>query len=293
MPERRWTRLAANGKRKAEMQTPILTLNDGASIPQFGMGVWQIPDDQVTGLALAAFDAGYRHIDTARIYGNEGGVGRALRETDVGRDEIFITTKLWNTDQGFDPALRAFDESMELLGLDVLDLYLIHWPVPFRGRYVDSWKAMVRLREEGRVRSIGVSNFNASHIEKLIAETGVVPAVNQVELHPRFQQRALRAFHAEHGIATESWSPSGSGRMLDHPVLGEIARKHGKSVAQVIFRWHVQEGLVVIPKSANPGRIRENIAIFDFVLDEGDMAKIKGLDDPEGRNGSDPETNEG
>lgn len=271
---------------------PLVTLNDGVVIPQVGLGVWQVPNEQVADVALVALDAGYRHIDTAAIYRNESGVGEALKRTDIPRDDIFVTSKLWNADQGFDTTLKAFDATMMRLGLDVLDLYLIHWPVPVKDRYLDTWKAMIQLRDEGRIRSIGVSNFNKGHIERLISETGVAPSVNQVELHPRFQQKPLRAFHAQHGIVTESWSPSGSGRLLDNPVFGDIAHKHSKSPAQVIFRWHVQEGLIVIPKSVTPSRIRENFAIFDFELDADDMAQIAALDDKDGRNGPDPETNE-
>lgn len=269
-------------------QQPYLTLNDGVAIPQVGLGVWQVPNDVVTDVVLTALDAGYRHIDTAKIYGNEEGVGEALRRTSVPREEIFVTTKVWNSDHGYDSTLRAFDESLGRLGLETLDLYLIHWPVPFRDTYVDTWKALVALKQQGRVRSIGVSNFHALYLDRIIGETGVTPSVNQVELHPRFQQHELRRYHAEHGIVTESWSPSGSGRLLDNAVLADIARKHGRSVAQVIFRWHVQEGLIVIPKSVTPSRIVENFAIFDFALDAEDMEKIAGLNAADGRNGPDP-----
>lgn len=269
-------------------QQPFLTLNDGVSIPQVGLGVWQVPNEVVTDVVLTALDTGYRHIDTAKIYGNEEGVGEALRRTDVPREDIFVTTKVWNSDHGFDQTLRAFDESMGRLGLETLDLYLIHWPVPVKDVFVETWKALVRLRENGRVRSIGVSNFHAPYIDRIVGETGVVPSVNQVELHPRFQQHSLRAYHAQKGIVTESWSPSGSGRLLDNAVLAHIAQKHGRSVAQVIFRWHVQEGLIVIPKSVTPSRIIENFAIFDFALDAEDMAQIAALDAADGRNGPDP-----
>lgn len=270
---------------------PTIPMTDGHRIPQFGLGVFQTPLDRTAESVLAAFDAGYRHIDTAAIYKNEEGVGRAIAEAEIPRDELFITTKLWNEDQGRDGTLRAFDQSRSLLGLDVVDLYLIHWPCPGRDRFVESWKSMIELRQQGRVRSIGVSNFRIEDLKRLVGETGVVPAVNQIELHPLLQQNELRAWHAEHGIVTESWSPLARGELLHNAVLAKIAKKHGKSVAQVILRWHVQLGLVVFPKSVTPSRIRENIAVFDFHLDGDDMAAIQALDagtrigpDPSGLN---------
>jgi 2,5-diketo-D-gluconate reductase A len=268
---------------------PTLPLNDGRAIPQLGLGVWQIPDDETTAAVLAAVDVGYRSIDTAAIYRNEEGVGAAVRAAPVPRDDLFITTKVWNERQGFDETLRAFDESLRRLGLEQVDLYLIHWPAPRRDRYVDTWRALVRLREEGRARSIGVSNFTVAHLRRLFDETGVVPAVNQIELHPRFQQAELRAFHAEHGIATESWSPLAQGKLVGDPTIETIARKHGKTTAQVIIRWHLDLGLVVIPKSSRPERIRENADVFDFRLDEEDLARIDGLDRATGRLGFEPE----
>jgi 2,5-diketo-D-gluconate reductase A len=269
---------------------PLITFNDGKSIPQFGLGVWQTPAD-VTGMAVeTAIKAGYRHIDTAAIYRNEEGVGAGIRSAGVPREEIFVTTKLWNDDQGFDSALRAFDESMTKLGLETLDLYLIHWPAPTKGLYVDSWRALVRLKEEGRIASIGVSNFCADHLDRLIDETGVVPVLNQIELHPRFQQRELRAAHAARGIATQSWSPLGQGALLEDPVITGLATKHGRTPAQVVIRWHLDSGLIVIPKSATPSRIVENADVFGFTLDEGDMAAIAGLDATDGRMGPDPMT---
>jgi 2,5-diketo-D-gluconate reductase A len=259
-------------------------LNDGRSMPQLGLGVWRTPADTAASVVETALDAGYRSVDTAAIYGNEEGVGAAIR----GR-EVFLTTKLWNDDQGYDQALRAFDESAKRLGREVVDLYLIHWP----GRkelYVDSWRALVRLREEGRALSIGVSNFTADHLKRIVDETGVVPALNQVELHPRFQQRALRRVHEELGLLTESWSPLGQAQFLDDPTIKAIADKHGKSPAQAIIRWHLDEGLIVIPKSVHPDRIRQNLEVFDFRLDAEDRARIAALDSAGGRIGPDPTT---
>ena len=269
---------------------PTLALNDGRSIPQLGLGVWRTPADETAQAVKAALGAGYRHIDTAAIYGNEAGVGEGLRASGVPRGDVFITTKLWNAEQGLDTTLRAFDASMKLLGLEQLDLYLIHWPCPARGLYVDTWRAFVRLQAEGRVRSIGVSNFEPEHLDRLVQETGVKPVLNQIELHPRFQQHALRDYHAAHGTATQAWSPLGQGQLLADPAIVPIARKHGKTPAQVIVRWHIEMGHVVIPKSVNAGRIAENADVFGFTLDAGDMAAIAGLDDFEGRIGPHPST---
>ena len=268
---------------------PHVVLNDGRKMPQLGLGFWQTPKDGAAAIVKTAVEAGYRSIDTAAIYGNERGVGEGLAA--VGAAEtIFLTTKLWNDNQGFDSTLTAFDKSLGRLGLDSVDLYLIHWPAPKKDLYVETWRAFIRLREEGRARSIGVSNFTAEHLRHLVDETGVVPAVNQIELHPNFQQRDLRAFHADHGVATESWSPLGQGKLLDDPVIGAIAGKHGKSPAQIIIRWHLDSGLVVIPKSVTPRRIVENIDVFDFALDAADMSAIGALDTPAGRVGADPMT---
>jgi len=268
----------------------LLALRDGISIPQVGLGVFQTPPDVTAGVVQAALHAGYRHIDTAAIYVNENGVGEGLRASGIARDKVFITTKLWNADQGFDAAIKGFDHSVKRLGLDYLDLYLIHWPSPRRDLYVDSWRALVRLKEEGRVRSIGVSNFNAVHLERIIGETGVTPVLNQIELHPSFQQRALIETHAKLGIATESWSPLGQGRELADPVIGRIANRLERTPAQVIIRWHLDMGFIVIPKSVKQSRIAENYDVFNFKLDPDDMQAIAALDSPDGRIGPDPST---
>ena len=258
---------------------PVLRLNDGKQAPQLGFGVWQIDDAQAADAVATALEAGYRSIDTAAIYRNEKGTGQGIVRSGVPRGEIFLTTKLWNADQGFDSTLKAFDASLELLGTDYVDMYLMHWPVPSKDQYVDSWKAFIRLHGEGRIRSIGVSNFQPDHLDRLKAETGVIPVVNQIELHPDFAQRDVVAYHQAHDIVTESWSPLGQGgELLQDPVLMSLARKHNHTVAQVVLRWHLQKGFMVIPKSQTPSRIRENIAVFDFTLDDGDMKAIDGLD---------------
>ncbi|RAS66171.1 diketogulonate reductase-like aldo/keto reductase [Lentzea atacamensis] len=267
----------------------IVKLNNGVEMPQLGFGVWQVPDAEATTAVAEALKAGYRSIDTAAAYGNEGGTGEAIARSGVDRDEVFVTTKLWNSDHGHDATLRAFDESVKKLGLDVLDLYLIHWPMPARDLYVETWKAFVQLQKEGRVRAIGVSNFQPAHLRRLIDETGVVPAVNQIELHPYLQQAELREFHAKHGIRTEAWSPLGQGgELLADPVVTEIAARHSRSAAQVVLRWHLQLGNVVIPKSVTPSRIRENIAVFDFELSDEEMAALSTLDRG-GRMGPNPD----
>ncbi|MBB5752229.1 aldo/keto reductase [Prosthecomicrobium pneumaticum] len=266
-----------------------LDLNDGRSIPQLGLGVWQVDDGEAPAVVGAALAAGYRLIDGAAAYRNERGVGAGVRQSGLPRDEVFVTSKLANSEHGYDEALRACAASLAAFGFDALDLYLIHWPQPGRNRYVETWKALVRLREEGRVRSIGVSNFGPDHLKRIVDETGVVPAVNQVELHPRFQQRRLRDLHAEMGIATQSWSPLGQGRLLDDPTIGAIAARHGKTPAQTIIRWHIDNGLLVIPKSVTPARIRENVEVFDFALSEADLDAIAALDDSAGRIGPDPD----
>jgi 2,5-diketo-D-gluconate reductase A len=268
---------------------PKISLNDGNAIPQIGLGVWQTPDDKADSAVAAALAAGYRHVDTAAIYGNERGVARGIAQSGVARQDVFITTKLWNGDQGFDSALRAFDQSLERLGMDYVDLYLIHWPAARRNTYVDSWKALVRLKEEGRARSIGVSNFQPAHLKRIIDETGVAPALNQIEIHPRFQQKDVRAANKSYGVATESWSPLGSGRLLGDAAIGRIAAKHGRSPAQAIIRWHLQQGLIVIPKSVTPARIVENFKVFDFELDAEDMAAFAALDSKDGRGGPNPD----
>ena len=271
-------------------ETPTITLNDGNSIPQVGLGVWRTPEDIAAPTVRAALAAGYRHIDTAAAYENEDGVGEGIRTSGVDRKDIFLTTKLWNDQQGFDSTLKAFDESLKRLGTDYVDLYLIHWPAPNRNRFVDTWKAFVRIREEGRARSIGVSNFYPEHIARIVGETGVTPVLNQIELHPDFQQKTARAAHATLEIATESWSPLGQGTLLSNPVIGAVARKHGRTPAQTIIRWHIDNGLIVIPKSVTPSRIEENFRVFDFKLDDEDLAAIGKLDRPDGRIGPDPKT---
>ena len=268
---------------------PSLRLNDGRVAPQLGLGVWQVPDADVSAVVRTALDLGYRSIDTATIYGNERGVGQGIRESGIPRSELYVTTKLWNTSQGRDATRVAFDTSLAKLGLDYVDLYLIHWPVASARRFVESWRAMTSLQQEGRVRSIGVSNFNPAHLVQLVDATGVRPVVNQIELHPAFQQREVSRFNASLGIVTEAWSPLGQGRLLAHPVITAIARKWGRTPAQAILRWHLDRGCMVIPKSVRAERLRENIAVFDFSLDESDHVAIAALDNPRGRLGEDPE----
>ncbi|MGW5048238.1 aldo/keto reductase [Streptomyces griseoluteus] len=271
-------------------KVPPIILNNGVEMPQLGFGVWQIPDDEAERAVTTALETGYRSIDTAAIYGNEEGTGKAIAASGVPREDLFVTTKLWNSDQGYDSTLRAFDTSLEKLGLDYLDLYLIHWPLPARDNYLDTYKAFEKLYSDGRIRAIGVSNFLPEHLERLIAETSVVPAVNQIELHPQLQQRAAREFDAEHGIATEAWSPLGQGKgLLEVPAIVAIARKHGRTPAQVVLRWHIQLGNIVIPKSVTPSRIKENIEVFDFSLDDEDLAAIGALNEDK-RLGPDPAT---
>jgi 2,5-diketo-D-gluconate reductase A len=271
--------------------TPNLSLSTGPSsieIPQLGFGVWQVPDEQAPAAILTALEVGYRSLDTARIYGNEEGVGRALAQTDLARDDIFLTTKVWNDDHGYDATLRAFEESAKRLGTEI-DLYLIHWPVPAKDAYVDTWRALLQLRADGRIRAAGVCNFQQPHLQRLIDETGEAPAINQIELHPYLQQSSLRAFHARTGILTEAWSPlARGGAVLEDPTIANLAAKHSRSPAQVILRWHLQLGNVVIPKSVTPSRIAENFDVFGFELDAHDLAAIAALD-AEGRTGPDPD----
>jgi 2,5-diketo-D-gluconate reductase A len=261
---------------------PNLDLSTGTghvAIPQLGFGVWQVPDEDVDAAIATALDVGYRSIDTAAIYGNEEGVGRALAATDLPREDLFVTTKVWNDDHGRDATLAAFDASMQRLGLDVLDLYLIHWPTPQRDTYVDTWKALLELRESGRVRAVGVCNFEVDHLQRLLDETGELPAINQVELHPYLQQAELRSYHRQHGILTEAYSPLASGGdVLGDEAVSRIAEKHGVTPAQAILRWHVQLGNVVIPKSVTPSRIAENIDVFGFELDDDDLSAIAALE---------------
>jgi diketogulonate reductase-like aldo/keto reductase len=270
---------------------PDVVLNNGVSMPQLGYGVFRVPDDDTERAVLAALDAGYRSIDTASLYGNETGVGRALTASGLARDHFFVTTKVWNDDQGYDSALRAFDASLGRLGLDHVDLYLIHWPKPSLDRYVETWRALEKLYADRRVRAIGVSNFQPDHLRRLLDETDIVPAVNQIELHPDLQQEQLRRFHAEHGLATEAWSPLGQGLALRHPVVADLAHRHGRTPAQVVLRWHVQLGNVAIPKSTTPSRIRENIELFDFALADADMSALAALESGT-RLGPDPDERE-
>ncbi|MGW4509873.1 aldo/keto reductase [Streptomyces sp. NPDC004436] len=275
-------------------QVPAIRLNNGTLMPQLGFGVWQVPDAEAEHAVGTALEAGYRSIDTAAIYGNERGTGKALAASGVDRAELFVTTKLWNGPQqkwGRDEVLRAFDDSLGKLGLDHVDLYLIHWPRPMRDDFVAIWKAFEEIAESGRARAVGVSNFRPADLDRLAAESALVPAVNQVELHPLFPQEELRALHASRGIATEAWSPLGQGKeLLALPAVTEIAAKHGRSAAQVVLRWHLQHGNVVIPKSVTPSRIRENLDVFGFELDADDTAALDALGaGPAGRRiGPDP-----
>jgi 2,5-diketo-D-gluconate reductase A len=267
---------------------PTITLNNGQQIPQLGFGVFLVPPEDAERVVSTALETGYRSIDTAAAYRNEEGVGRAIAASGLPRDEIFVTTKLWNSDHGYDEALRGFDRSARRLGLDTVDLFLIHWPVPEVDRYVETWRALEKLAADGRVRSIGVSNFPAEQLNRLLAETGTVPVVNQIELHPRFPQAQLRALHAEHGVVTEAWSPlAQGGELLADPAITQLAQRHGVTPAQVVLRWHLQLGNIVIPKSVTPQRIRENLDVFGFELSDADLAVIADLDTG-GRIGPDP-----
>ncbi|MEV0368805.1 aldo/keto reductase [Streptomyces sp. NPDC050636] len=274
-------------------KVPSITLNNGTAMPQLGFGVWQVPDDEAFTAVGHALAAGYRSIDTAAIYGNEEGTGKALNASGIARDELFVTTKLWNSASEAwtrDSVLREFDLSLSKLGLDYLDLYLIHWPRAMRDDYLTIWRAFEEIAKSGRAKAIGVSNFLPKHLERLLGETSVVPAVNQIELHPQLQQADSRALHARHGIATEGWSPLGQGKgLLEVPAIVAIAQKHGRTPAQVVLRWHLQLGNVVIPKSVTPSRIQENIDVFGFELDDADLSAIAALDEGK-RLGPDPAT---
>ncbi|GAA2133415.1 aldo/keto reductase [Kitasatospora kazusensis] len=275
---------------------PSITLNNGTRIPQLGYGVWQVPDDEAAAAVRAAIETGYRSIDTAAIYENEVGTGQAVAAAGVPREELYITTKLWNSgtrdwsgEQGRDAVLREFDASLAKLGLDYVDLYLIHWPRPMHGSFLNVWKAFEELYRDGRVKSVGVSNFGTEQLDTLLKESSVVPVLNQVELHPHFPQTALREYHAAHGIATEAWSPLGQGKeLLAEPALLEVARKHGRTVAQVVLRWHLQSGVIAIPKSVTPSRIKENFEVGGFELDAGDLAAIAAVETGK-RLGPDPQ----
>jgi 2,5-diketo-D-gluconate reductase A len=268
--------------------SPLLSLSDGRAIPQLGLGVYKVSDAEATEAVSVALNAGYRHIDTAAFYENEVGVGRAVRESDVDRHEVFVTSKVWQNDHGYDETRRAFDTSLQKLGFDYLDLYLIHWPAPRQDRYVDTWRALESLKADGVVRSIGVSNFHPHHLERLAQESSEVPVINQVELHPWLQQAEVRAYDSAHGIATEAWSPLARGRILDDETLAALAAKHNRSPAQIVLRWQLDLGNVVIPKSITPDRIRQNIDVFDFTLDDDDRARIAALDSGY-RTGKDPD----
>ncbi|CPR11610.1 2,5-didehydrogluconate reductase [Mycobacterium bohemicum DSM 44277] len=272
---------------------PVIELNDGNSIPQLGFGVFQIPPGDTAAAVKQALDIGYRHIDTAEMYGNEKGVGQGIRDAGLDRGQVFVTSKLNNGFHKPDDARRAFDRTLEALGSDYVDLFLIHWPLPtlYDGDFVSTWKVLEEFAKDGRARSIGVSNFQPAHLDRLADETGTVPAVNQIEVHPYFGNEQVRAYGREHGIATEAWSPIAQGKVLDDPVITRIADAAGKSPAQVVLRWHVQRGDIVFPKSVTPERIRSNFELFDFELDDSDMDAISGLDRGEsGRTGPDPDT---
>ncbi|MFE0249269.1 aldo/keto reductase, partial [[Kitasatospora] papulosa] len=267
---------------------PAITLNNGVEIPQLGFGTFQIPPQETRETTLAALKAGYRHIDTAQMYGNEKEVGEAVRDSGLDRGDVFVTSKLDNGAHAYDDALRAFEGTMEKIRLDYLDLFLIHWPLPDRGDFVETWKALEEIYRSGRVKSIGVSNFQPHHLRRLLDGSVVVPAVNQIEVHPYLTQDAVRSFGAEHGIATEAWSPIAQGKVLDDPTLVRIAERVGKSTAQVTLRWHLQRGDIVFPKSVTQRRIEENFDLFDFELTEGDIGEINALNRDE-RTGFDPD----
>ena len=268
------------------IEIPTIDLAGGTAIPQFGLGVFQVPPEDTVENVLRGFEAGYRHIDTAKAYGNEAEVGQAVRASGLSREEVFITTKLWNDDQG--DALRALKDSLGRLEMDYVDLYLIHWPAPAKDRYLQAWQALVEAREQGLVREIGVSNFQPAHLRRIVDETGVTPAVNQIELHPLLTQPGLRREHADRGIVTEAWSPLAQGAALKEPAVREIADEHGRTPGQVVLRWHIQLGNVVFPKSMTPERIEQNIDIFDFELSAEEMERIEALDRGE-RTGPDPD----
>lgn len=270
-------------------EIPTITLNNGVEMPQLGFGVFQVPDDETTAAVTAALQAGYRSIDTAAAYQNEAGVAKALADSGIERSDLFVTTKLWNADQGYDETLAAFERSRKLLGLEYVDLYLIHWPAPALGKYVDSWRALEKLSADGLVRAIGVSNFQPAHLDTLAETASIVPAVNQIELHPYLQQTAVRAYDEEHGIATEAWSPlAKGGSLLGEPSVQAIAEKLGRTAAQVVLRWHLQLGNIVIPKSVTPARIAENLDLFGFELTDADLAELAKLERDE-RTGPHPD----
>lgn len=271
-------------------KVPEIALNNGVRIPQLGFGVFKVPPAETLTATRQALEAGYRHIDTADMYGNEKEVGEALRRTGIPREEVFVTSKLNNPYHAYDDALAAFDRSLDALEFDYVDLYLMHWPLPKVGDFVDTWRAIEEMYRSGRAKAVGVSNFQTHHLQKVLDRTEIVPAVNQIEIHPYLTQQTVRAFNAEHGIVTEAWSPLARGRILDDPTVTAVAERVGRSAAQVVIRWHIQRGDVVFPKSVTPQRMRENFEVFDFELSEQDMAAITGLN-RDMRVGSDPDTN--
>ena len=278
-----------NGAMSFAQTVPALPMRDGHHSPQLGFGVFQVPPADTQRAVSLALEAGYRHIDTAAAYRNEAGVGEAIRASGLPREQVFVTTKCWNDDQGREESRRAFEASLTRLGLEYVDLYLIHWPVPAHDRYLDTWRTFIDLNQEGLARSIGVSNFKAEHLRRIIDETGHTPAVNQIELHPRLAQPEMRTLHEELGILTESWSPLAQGLVLDHPTITEIAEHHQRTPAQVVIRWHLQLGLVVIPKSVTPARVSENFDVFGFSLSDEEVGAIDMLDVAQ-RTGPDPDT---
>jgi 2,5-diketo-D-gluconate reductase A len=270
---------------------PAVELNEFVAIPQLGLGVWQIENDKVVPTVMTALETGYRLIDTAQGYDNEEGVGRGVRESGIDRSEVFLTSKLRTKAMGVDGALRGVHQSLEVLQVDYIDLMLIHWPAPAHDKYVDTWRGLIEARDQGLAKSIGVSNFTEGQLERIIGETGVVPVVNQIETHPYFQQKALLPYLAGRGIRHEAYSPLGTGAVLDDPLIGEIAESSGRSPAQVILRWHLQRGSIVIPKSEDPAHLRDNFDVFSFTLSDAEMGRLSGLDDAQnGRTGSDPNT---
>lgn len=260
------------------MTIPSLPFHDGKSIPQLGFGLWQIPEDTTGQSVHQALGLGYRLLDGAAIYGNEVGQGEGLRLSGLPRCDVFVTTKVWNAEQGFDSTLKAVDASLERLGLDHVDLCLIHWPCPNKNQYVETWRGLIQAKADGKVKSIGVSNFLPDHLKRIIDETGEKPVLNQIEVHPYLQQKELHAFHQDHGIITQSWTPLGQSKSFDDPVIAAISERLGKSPAQIVLRWHVQLGCSAIPRSTNAGRMADNIALFDFELTSDDMAAIASLD---------------
>jgi 2,5-diketo-D-gluconate reductase A len=275
------------------MRTPVVELHDGTTIPQLGLGVFKVPPEQTEEVVLAAFEVGYRHVDTAQMYGNEAGVGAALRSAGLPRDEVYVTSKLNNNHHRPDDVRRSFDESLELLGLDRLDLFLIHWPLPtqYDGDFVSTWKAMTELLDDGRLTSVGVSNFEPDHLDRIIDATGVVPVVNQIEVHPFFTNEAARTASERHGIKVEGWAPIARGQVNDEPVIKQIAEAHGRTPAQIALRWHVERGDIVFPKSVRRERLEENFAIFDFSLSDDEVAQISALNRGDSaRTGPNPNT---